>query len=84
MSAKLRGRVVRKLWLKRRPIKHRWFGREGRACLHCHWGMTNGEWYRERHEHSKRRNRFVKRPWIPRTIDYHGRPDYHPLFEKPD
>jgi hypothetical protein len=76
--------TLRRFWLKRRPMVHRWFGDHGRANPARHWGMTFSEWYREALDLRKRLNPFVKRPWLLRNVDRHGRPRKHPLFQDPE
>jgi hypothetical protein len=71
----------RRFWLKRSFMERRWFGDEGRALPQRHWGMTFHESYRLNLDLKKRRNPFIKRPWLLRTIDRHGRPPNHPLFQ---
>jgi hypothetical protein len=62
---------------------HRWFGDQIRTDQARHWGMTFHEWYRMKFYNQKRRNPFVKRPWLLRDIDRYGRPKNHPLYQKP-
>ena len=71
---------MRRLWLKRRPIVHRWFGDQIRDNPAWMFGMTFSERYRGRYENKKRRNPFIKRPWPLAKLDRHGRPKTHPLF----
>ncbi len=75
--------AMRRFWLKRRPLVHRWFGDQIRADPARHWGLTFHEWYMMKFDGKKRRNPFVKIPWLLRNIDRNGRPAYHPLFQKP-
>jgi hypothetical protein len=71
----------RRFWLKRRFMLHRWFGKEGRVQLGQHWELTFREWCLFNRDLRKRRNPFVKRPWLLRNVDRHGRPRNHPLFQ---
>jgi len=64
-------------------MERRWFGDKCRAQMGQHWELRFRESRQLKHALKKRRNPFIKRPWLARTVDRYGRPRNHPLFQNP-